>query len=183
MSARTRLPRSPLLPARRARLAALAAAVALLGALGCGSDSTSPSGGVTGKYDIVSVTGPQGTDNSAPFVLINQSIQGQQVRAEITSGSITLGPAPGGRYSSAATVKLYVNGIFAGDESSFGDFGSGGGVYTVTGSSVTLTPDPTSSDPNPTPITGTLSGGTMTFSETVDDATLGHMSFTIVLKK
>lgn len=163
---------------RRARTT-LIAAIALVGAVGCGGDSTGPGSGIAGKYNIVSVTGPQGTDNSAPFVLINQSVQGTLFRAEIASGFVTLGPAPGNRYSGDATINFYANNIFVGNDDSFGGFNSSGGVYTVSGTTITFTPD----DQSQSPTTATLSGNTLTFTESEDDPTLGHIEVTIVLRK
>jgi hypothetical protein len=185
MTERTRIPpvlfRAAPRTGRRARIAAVVA-IALAGALGCGGgDSTGPRGGTIGTYNIVSVTGPQGTDDSAPFVLINQTVDGQLLRAEIASGYITLGE--NGRYQSAATVNFFVNGNFAGNQTGFGGASSGNGTYSISGASVTLTPDATSDEPNPTPVTGTLNAGTITMTETVDEASLGHATFTIVLRK
>lgn len=184
MTERTRIPpalfRAATRNGRRARTAVVAA-IALAGALGCGGgDSTGPRSSI-GTYNIVSVTGPQGTDDSAPFVLLNETVDGQLLRAEITSGYITLGE--GGRYQSSATVNFYVNGNFAGNQTGFGGPSSGNGTYSISGTSVTLTPDATTNDPSPTPVTGTLSAGTLTFTETVDDASLPHATFTIVLRK
>lgn len=156
------------------------AAVAVTGALlGCGgSDKSTGPGGIAGKYNIVSVNGPAGLDNSAPFTVFNQTIEGSNLRAEITSGFINLGSD--GRYSGNATVKVFLDDVLFSTDDSFGGVGSSGGTYKVNGNQVTFTPDDTSEQPE----TATLSGGnTLTFVTTEDDPDLGPMTFTIVARK
>ena len=63
----------------RAALAFVAVAGALLG---CSSDKSTGPGSVTGTYNVVSVQGPQGVDNTSPFVLLNETIEGTAFRAE-----------------------------------------------------------------------------------------------------
>lgn len=159
------------------RSAALVATLALVGALGCGgSDKSTGPGNLAGTYNVVSVTGPQGTDNTAPFVLVDVTFAGNSVRAEMPSGSLTLGTD--GRYSSSGFVNVYVNGVIDPDRS--GESFPSAGRYTQSGSSITFTPDDTS-DPA---ITATFSGGnTISVTRTVSDATLGALTFSAQLKK
>ena len=49
----------------------------------------------------------------------------------------------------------------------------------MSGTTITFTPD----DQSQSPTTATLSGNTLTFTESEDDPTLGHIEVTIVLRK
>jgi hypothetical protein len=158
----------------RAALAFVAVAGALLG---CSSDKSTGPGSVTGTYNVVSVQGPQGVDNTSPFVLLNETIEGTAFRAEMPSGSISL--TSNGRYTGTGVVNVYIDGVLAPDYS--GESFPSAGAYTVSGSTVTFTPD----DASESPVTATFSGGnTLTFSESdTDPVSGGTITIKIVAKK
>jgi hypothetical protein len=177
MTLRPRLPhtlRRITFPSLRAG-AALVAAVAVAGALGCGSDKSTGPGSIAGTYNVVSISGPQGTDNSAPFTLIDTNIEGTPFRAEMPSGSVTLNS--NGRYTGTGFVNVYIDDVLDPDFS--GESFPSDGKWTRSGSTVTFTPDDTSEPPT----TASISGNTLTFTETDTDPSLGTITFTIVLKK
>jgi hypothetical protein len=163
---------------RFAGLRTAVATVAVAGALfGCSSDKSTGPGSVTGTYHVVSITGPQGADNTSPFVIINETIEGSTFRAEMPSGTFTLGSDH--RYTGTGVINVYIDNVFQPDFS--GESFPSAGTYAVNGSTVTFTPD----DASETPTTATFSSGnTLTFSETDTDPSSGAtVTITIVAKK
>lgn len=163
---------------RFAGLRTAVATVAVAGALfGCSSDKSTGPANVAGTYHVVSITGPQGPDNTSPFVIINETIEGSTFRAEMPSGTFTLGSDK--RYTGTGVINVYIDNVFQPDFS--GESFPSAGTYSVSGSTVTFTPD----DASESPTTATFSAGnTLTFSETdTDPSTGGNITITIVAKK
>lgn len=180
---------SPLRLVSARRAAVLLATAASLGLTACGDDDDDgPTGssGITGTYTIVSATGLAGTDNSAPFVLIDQVVLGSDVLVELLSGSRTL--SSNGRYTGTQEFRFTFGGEIDPDLSGPDpDAGS----YTVSGNTVTFVEDDDPNDPDDNnaadrTTTATFTGGnTLTVAEPVDLDGDGNpdTSFTIVASK
>lgn len=164
---------------------ALLATTAALALTACGDDDDGPTGGggVAGTYNIVSATGLEGTDTSAPFLLLDETIEGFTFRLEIVSGAMTLNG--NGTFAGTQTMRTTLNGV---PETSTE---TDAGTYTVSGSTITLVAnddptDPDDNDPADRTTSATLSGGnTLTFSEPVDldDDGEADATFTLVARK
>jgi len=161
------------------QLAVIAAALAVTGLAACGDDDDGPTGGgggITGRYNIASVSGPNGTDDSAPFVLLEGVLEGVTFRAEIVSGYLDL--ASNGTYTSDAETRFLVNGE---EEDVGGDDLAQSGTYTVSGNSITFTPDDDDEE-----FTATRNGDALTFSQEIDlddDGPAAPQTITIIARK
>jgi hypothetical protein len=145
---------------------AAALTFAVVGTTACGSDSKSPTGtggGVTGTYNIASVSGPSGTDNSAPFVMLGGTVtddQGGQhtFRIDITNGTLQLKSDK--TYTAQFGSKLYVDEQEQTDNPF--DFPPETGTYSVSGSTITFT------DSDGEESTATVNGNQISRTEPID---------------
>ena len=172
-----------LVSARRA--AALLMTAASLGLTACGDDDDGPTGGsgVAGTYTIVSATGLEGTDNTAPFLLVNETIENVNFTIELVSGSVSL--ASNGRYTATQQMRTTIAGTPSTETQ------ASAGAYTVSGSTVTFVADYDPADPDDNDVadrtsTAAYSGGnTLTLSEPVDldEDGVADATFSIVARK
>jgi hypothetical protein len=177
---------SPLRLVSARRAAVLLATAASLGLTACGDDDDDgPTGssGITGTYNIVSATGLEGTDTSAPFLLLDESLGDFSIKVELLSGSITLSSS--GTYTGTQQLRTTTNGVHETETT------PATGTYSISGSTVTFieADDPsTTDDDNVADRTTTAAyngSNTLTVAQPVDLDDDGNFdtTFTIVASK
>ena len=150
----------------RRTISIFAAGSLLAGTAACGGDDDKdPTGtggnSAAGSYSIVSVTGPDGTDTSAPFTALTGTIEDEgqvyEFRIDVAGGTIAL--RADNTYSATVNMKLYVEGQ---EQTGFFDNAPTTGTYAVSGNTITFT------DSDGEVSTATLSDGRITRSEELD---------------